>query len=278
MKRLNSAGLALAILMLVGCGGSPKTTKDEILNIALAYPPIKAQFDEKNSPCFDGQAPERDSMTGGYYCSRSFSGLIKSYEEANPEADNPAVYQTFKYLEDGSLNAVVAGFYNMFKDVNEAEEFLISQFNHLGLQQRHLKNKFYNEGGTSLRSDFSRTEFVPEWSRLQIAFGCKAVPWALSPQSKIPFDSPEYGKWQGVLSEFIGKYSWLSDSELGKFVDFEIYKDDIDKSAASRCVLATVIYGDREKASLSSTPRRVVEVVFAEVDSSFPITSKDFRD
>jgi hypothetical protein len=179
--------------------------------------------------------------------------------------------QTFKYSDDGVLSAVVTGFNNMFRDANEAEEYVNTAFGALQQRHRHLKKDFYNEGGESLSLTFSTTEYVKKWNRLQISYGCNAYPEFISPSGKVLYGNyQERNKWQSTLTELIGSYSWLTDLNLAKFTSFEIYKDSIDTSGQSRCVLASIIYGERRVDSIGAKPKKVIELVIAEVDPTFP--------
>ena len=249
----------------------------DIINSALSYPPVGEIFSISASPCFNKASPEKRTGYDGFYCDQGFDDQIKRYSDRYTNADSPMVRQTFKFLEDGALNSVLTGFHNMFSSPEDAEKFLNDKYGHLGLMRvASNENWFNSDGGPIVKFELGFSERVTSWSRTQFSFGCDLYPSDINPRNEIPRGSPEYGEWEEISYELWGAYPWLTDVKLVSAADFVVNKRSVINSEADRCVAATILYGERERTSLSAPRRSVVEVIIAEINPNFPIIYERF--
>lgn len=250
--------------------------RSRVYGFLTEYPAVGSAFDESTSPCWEKGSPEANNpLNPGFYCRRqefnSFdTSLSDDFENENPQLEDPKVFQSFKYREDGTLNSMLYGMYNAFENAEDAVEFLNDTYGDLGLRHDDFNEDVYNEG-ISLKIDFSFSDPVLEWNRRQMSFGCDAYPGLTNGSSNWGFNDPRQKEWEGMFYEVVGHYE-LSDVELVKFTDFQINRNSVDSSGETRCVIATLLYGERKVTTLGADPRSVIELVVAEIDPSFSLT------
>jgi hypothetical protein len=254
--------------------------RDRVYELLLNYPAVGSKFDESTSPCWEKRSPEANNpMNPGFYCERLefnqfTTSLSNDFKAENPNLVKPQMSQSFKYREDGTLNSMMYGMFNAFASADDAAQFILKSYSDLELKHDRLKEDVYNEEGISLKIDFSFSDPVLKWNERQLSFGCDAYPDLSNGMNKIAFGDPRQDEWQGMFKEVLGHLD-IGDIAIAKFTDFEINKNSVDRSGESRCVLATIFYGDRKVTTLGQDPRTVVEVAVAEIDPRFALTNWD---
>ena len=265
---------AVASITLPAASGA----RQRVYDLLLDYPAVGSQFEESTSPCWKKSAPQASIMNPGFYCSRQEfnpfdTSLSDDFEDENPNLEDPDVFQSFKFREDGTLNSMLYGMYNTFASADDAAQFILEAYGDLELKHDRLEEDSYREG-TSLVIDISFSDPILEWNERQLSFGCDAYPYSANPMIGLPIGDPRQKEWKDMFSEVMG-HPGLNDITLMNFTDFQINKNSVDRSGESRCVLATIFYGDRKVTTLGEDPRKVIEVVVAEIDPRFELTDWD---